>query len=449
MRYIPHTPEDVTQMLQRIGVGSLEELFVEVPGRVRLKRPLDLPEPLAEPALLRELKALAARNATPNSHLSFLGGGAYQHFIPAAVDLLISRSEFYTAYTPYQPEISQGTLQAIFEFQTLICQLAGLEVANASMYDGASACAEGVLMAVRLTRRRRVLVSRALNPRWRTVITTYCRHLDLEVVEIAYAADGRTDLKALAAALDGQTAAVVAGYPNYFGGIEDLAAIAQLAQGAGAKVVAGVGEALALGLLKSPGELGVDIVAGEGQSFGLPVSFGGPYVGFFAARMKDVRAMPGRLVGETVDRDGKRGFVLTLATREQHIRREKATSNICSNQGLCALTATVFLSLLGKQGLREMAGQNLAKAAYAREQLVKVEGVELPFAAPSFNEFVVRSKRPVKELLAALEAEGILGGIPLGGDYPELADAFLVCVTEQHRRADIDALVQALAGGAA
>jgi glycine dehydrogenase subunit 1 len=304
-------------------------------------------------------------------------------------------------------------------------------------------------MAVRLTKRRKVLVSRALNPRWRAVIVTYCRYVDLDVIEVSYATDGRTNLDDLAGKLDGQTAAVIAGYPNYFGVVEDLAALAKLAQGAGAKLVAGVGEGVALGLLKSPGELGADIVAGEGQSFGLPVSFGGPYVGFFAARMKDVRAMPGRLVGETLDRDGKRGFVLTLATREQHIRREKATSNICSNQGLCALTATVFLSLLGKQGLCEMAGQNLAKAAYAREQLAGVAGLSLPFAAPVFNEFVVRSQRPVAEVLAALEKRGILGGIPLGSDYPELANAFLVCVTEQHRRSDIDALAAALAGGAA
>ena len=449
MRYIPHTPADIAAMLGTIGAGSLEELFAEVPGSVRLGRPLQLPEPLAEGELLRALKELAARNATAESHLSFLGGGAYPHFIPAAVDQLISRSEFYTAYTPYQPEISQGTLQAIFEFQTLICQLTGMEAANASMYDGASACAEAVLMTVRLTRRRRVLVSRALNPRWRAVIASYCRYLDVEVVEVGFAADGRTDLAALAALLDGETAAVVAGYPNYFGVVEDLAALAELAHGAGARLVAGVAEGVALGLLKSPGELGADIVAGEGQSFGLPLAYGGPYLGFFAALMKDVRAMPGRLVGETVDRDGKRGFVLTLATREQHIRREKATSNICSNQGLCALTATVFLSLLGRQGLRQLAEQNLAKAAYARTLLTALPGFAPPFAAPGFNEFVLTCREPVDRVLAALEAQGILGGIPLGRDYPELADAILVCVTEQHRRADIEALAAALAGGAA
>jgi glycine dehydrogenase subunit 1 len=304
-------------------------------------------------------------------------------------------------------------------------------------------------MAVRLTRRRRVLVARALNPRWRAVIATYCRYLEVELVEVGYAADGRTDLDDLASKLDAQTAAVIAGYPNYFGCVEDLATLSRLTQKVGARLVAGVAEGVALGLLRPPGELGADIVAGEGQSFGIPLSYGGPYLGFFAARMKDVRAMPGRLVGETLDRDGKRGFVLTLATREQHIRREKATSNICSNQGLCALTATVFLSLLGKQGLREMAAQNLAKAAYARAQLGSINGISLPFAAPAFNEFVVRAARPVKDVLAALEGQGILGGIPLGPDYPELADAFLVCVTEQHRRAELDALAAALTGGAA
>jgi glycine dehydrogenase subunit 1 len=448
MRYIPHTAGDVTEMLERIGVGTLEDLFVEVPESVRLKRPLDLSESVSETELLRELKALAVKNATPETHKSFLGGGAYHHFIPTVIDLLISRSEFYTAYTPYQPEISQGTLQAVFEFQTLICQLTGMDAANASMYDGASACAEAVLMAVRLTRRKRVLLSRALNPRYRAVVATYCRYLSLELVDVAVAADGRTDLDDLNAKLDDSTAVVVVGYPNYFGVIEDVAALAKASHETGARLVTAVAEPVALGLLKSPGELGADIVAGEGQSFGLPLAFGGPYVGFFAVLQKDVRAMPGRLVGETTDLEGQRGFVLTLATREQHIRREKATSNICSNQGLCALMATIFLSLLGKQGLREMAEQNLAKAAYARQQLSGLKGFSLVFDGPMFNEFVVRSEAPVADVLTRLEAAGILAGIPLGEDYPELADCFLVCVTEQNQRAEIDALVAALQGGA-
>ena len=449
MRYIPHTAGDVTEMLERVGVATLEDLFVEVPESVRLKRPLDLQEPASETELLREFKNLAAENATAETHKSFLGGGAYHHFIPTVIDLLISRSEFYTAYTPYQPEISQGTLQAVFEFQSLICQLTGMDAANASMYDGASACAEAVLMAMRLTRRKRVLLSRALNPRYRAVVATYCRYLNLELVDVAVADDGRTDLDDLKAKLDDTTAAVVAGYPNYFGMIEDVSTLAEQAHGAGARFIAAVAEPVALGLLKSPGELGADIVVGDGQSFGLPLAFGGPYVGFFAVRQKDVRGMPGRLVGETTDLEGQRGFVLTLATREQHIRREKATSNICSNQGLCALMATIFMSLLGKQGLREMAQQNLAKAAYARQKLSGIKGFSLVFDGPAFNEFVVRSEVPVAEVLTRLEEVGILAGIPLGEDYPELADCFLVCVTEQNRREEIDALVTALQGGAA
>ncbi len=449
MRYIPHTAGDVTQMLERVGVATLKDLFVEVPESVRLKRPLDLQELASETELLREFKALAAKNATPETHKSFLGGGAYHHFIPTVIDQLISRSEFYTAYTPYQPEISQGTLQAVFEFQSLICQLTGMAAANASMYDGASACAEAVLMAMRLTRRKRVLLSRAINPRYRAVVATYCRYLNLELVDVAVADDGRTDLDDLKAKLDDSTAAVVAGYPNYFGVIEDVAALAEQVHGAGARLVTAVAEPVALGLLKSPGELGADIVVGDAQSFGLPLAFGGPYVGFFAVRQKDVRGMPGRLVGETTDLEGQRGFVLTLATREQHIRREKATSNICSNQGLCALMATIFMSLLGKQGLREMAEQNLAKAAYARQQLSAVKGFSLVFNGPAFNEFVVRSEAPVAEVLTSLEKVGILAGIPLGEDYPELKDCFLVCVTEQNQREEIDALVAALQGGAA
>ena len=449
MRYIPHTTGDVTQMLERIGVATLEDLFVEVPESVRLKRPLDIQEPASETELLRELKTLALGNATPETHKSFLGGGAYHHFIPTVIDLLISRSEFYTAYTPYQPEISQGTLQAVFEFQTLICQLTGMDAANASMYDGASACAEAVLMAMRLTRRKKVLLSKALNPRYRGVVATYCRYLNMELVEVAVAADGRTDLEDLAAKLDDSTAVVVAGYPNYFGVIEDVAVLAEKSHEHGAKLVTAVAEPIALGLLKSPGELGADIVAGDAQSFGLPLAFGGPYVGFFAVLQKDVRGMPGRLVGETTDLEGQRGFVLTLATREQHIRREKATSNICSNQGLCALMATIFMSLLGKQGLREMAEQNLAKATYARKQLSGIKGFSLVFDGPAFNEFVVRSEAPVAEVLSRLEEAGILGGIPLGEDYPEMADCFLVCVTEQNQREEIDALVAALQGGAA
>jgi glycine dehydrogenase subunit 1 len=447
MRYIPHTEEDIRQMLDTIGVDAVDDLFTGIPADVRLQRPMDLAPALAEGDLLREFKQLARLNATTDSHLSFLGGGAYNHFIPAVVDQLISRSEFYTAYTPYQPEISQGTLQAIFEYQTLVCQLTGMDVANASMYDGASACAEAVLMTARATRRKKVLISGALHPEYRETVETYCRYLDFELVTIPFATDGRTDLSALEGALDKDVAAMVTGYPNFFGVIEDLAAQATLVHGCGARLVAAVAEPIALGLLKSPGELGADIVAGEGQSFGIPVAYGGPYLGFFAARQQDLRSMPGRLVGETLDKEGRRGFVLTLSTREQHIRREKATSNICSNEGLCALMATIYLSLMGKTGIREVAVQNLSKTEYARRAIAAIDGFSIPFAGPVFNEFVVESVEPVSTVLARLERQNILGGIPLGRYFEGMANRFLVCVTEQNSKAEVDALVAALAGG--
>jgi len=449
MRYIPHTEEDVRQMLAAIGVTSVADLFVEVPTEVRLDRPLDLPAPLSESELLRTLQDMAAQNATATSHLSFLGGGSYNHFIPSVIDQLISRSEFYTAYTPYQPEISQGTLQAIFEYQTLICQLTGMEVSNASMYDGASACAESVLMAARATRRKQVLLAESLHPEYRETVATYCRYLGMELQTIPTGADGRIDTAAATAALGKESAALVVGYPNFFGVIEDLAPLAEAAHAVGALLVTAVQEPVALGLLKSPGECGADIVIGEGQSFGMPVSFGGPGVGFFAAREKLVRSMPGRLIGATRDKEGKRGFVLTLATREQHIRREKATSNICSNQGMCALMASMYLCLLGKNGIREVAQQNVAKAAYAREQIAALPGFRIPYTAPMFNEFVVECDKPAAQLLQKLEAQKILGGIALIRFFPQQQNRFLVCVTEQHRRADIDALVTALKGGAA
>ena len=447
MRYIPHTPEDVRQMLAVIGAGQVEELFCEVPDALRLKRPLKLAPALSEAELLAELSALAKRNAGAETHRMFLGGGAYNHFIPAAVDHLISRSEFYTAYTPYQPEISQGTLQAIFEFQTLICQLTGMDVANASMYDGASACAEAVLMAARATRRSRILLSRALHPDYRSTVHSYCRYLEMELVEVPVDGTGRTDLETLRQQLDERCAAVVLGYPNFFGIIEDLVAASGLSKACGARLIAAVQEPLALGLLKTPAEQGADIVVGEGQSFGLPLSYGGPYLGFFAARQQDLRNLPGRLVGETLDVRGQRGFVLTLATREQHIRREKATSNICSNQGLCALAATIYMALLGRRGLRELAEHNLAKSDYARGAIAALPGFSQPFSAPTFNEFVIEAPHAATQLLRRVQQQGILGGIPLVRWYPQMPNRFLVCVTEQNRREDIDALVTALAGG--
>lgn len=449
MRYIPHTEEDIRQMLAGIGVKKVDDLFSEVPSDLRLGRALELPEALSEVELLRNLKELASVNATAETHLSFLGGGAYNHFIPAVIDQLISRSEFYTAYTPYQPEISQGTLQAIFEYQTLICQLTGMDVSNASMYDGASAAAEAVLMAARATRRKQILIADSLHPEYRETIATYCRYLEMELVEIPFADSGQLDQAALAPHLGKQTAAVIVGYPNFFGVIENLSILAEMAHEQGALLVTAVAEPIALGLLKSPGELGADIVVGEGQSFGMPVSFGGPGVGFFAAKQKTVRSMPGRLIGATKDSQGKTGYVLTLATREQHIRREKATSNICSNQGMCALMAAMYLSLLGKKGIREVAEQNLAKADYARQEIAALPGFSLPFDSPIFNEFVVETETPIDSLFARLEGLKILGGIPLTRYYDGMANRFLVCVTEQHRREDIDVLITALKGGAA
>ncbi len=447
MRYLPHTETDVQQMLERIGVKSVEELFAGIPENCRLQRDLDLPEALSEAEAVNRLQRLAAANARVSEWDAFLGGGAYNHFIPAVVDHLVSRSEFYTAYTPYQPEISQGTLQAIFEFQTMICQLTGMDVANASMYDGASACAEAVLLAIRTGRKKnRVLVSDALHPHYRQTIATYCQYLDVDLIPVPHA-DGRTDIGAVKDLFDERTAAIVTGYPNYFGQIEDLSEQAAVTSAGGARLIAAVAEPLALALFKSPGELGADIVVGEGQSFGIPLSYGGPGIGFFAVRSKDMRALPGRLVGETVDLDGKRGFVLTLATREQHIRREKATSNICSNQGMCTLIVGIYLALHGKQGLRQLAELNYAKACYAKEQIAQLPGFDIAFGGEHFNEFVVRCPEPVAVLKNRLEQDKILAGIALGRDFSGLEDALLICVTEQNSRVQIDRLVSILAGG--
>lgn len=447
MRYLPHTDVDIRQMLETIGVNNIDELFSGIPESCRLQSPLNLPSALSESESMAVLRNLADQNATVSEWDSFLGGGAYNHFIPAVVDHLLSRSEFYTAYTPYQPEISQGTLQSIFEFQTMICQLTGMDVANASMYDGASACAEAVLLALRTGRKRnKILLSEALHPQYRETVATYCRYLDVELIDVP-TTDGVTDQKQLAALLDDQVAAVAVGYPNYFGQIEALQALSDAAHSAGAKLIAAVAEPLALGLFKAPGGLGADVVVGEGQSFGIPLSFGGPGIGFFAVKQKDMRALPGRLVGETVDQDGRRGFVLTLATREQHIRREKATSNICSNQGMCTLMVAIFLALHGKQGLRKLARLNYSKAAYAKQQIAVLDGFELAFTGESFNEFVVSCSEPVATLQQRLEQEGILPGIALVKDYPELDKGLLICVTEQNSREQIDRLVTALAGG--
>jgi len=446
MRYIPHTEADVAAMLSAIGLRSLDELIEHVPAELRRTAALEVADGLGEADVIRRLSALAERNRVAPDLLCFAGAGAYPHFVPSVVDAVILRSEFATAYTPYQPEVSQGTLQATFEFQTLVASLLGLEVANASLYDGSTATAEAVLMAKRLAPKAgRVLLAASLPPQYRQVVRTYLEGLSgLECVEVPFAPDGRLDAAALGRLLSPAPAGVVVGYPNFFGVVEDLAAIAENVRAANSLLVSVTPEALSLGLLHSPGALGVDIAVGEGQSFGIPLSFGGPYLGLFATRERYVRSMPGRLVGETVDEQGRRGYVLTLATREQHIRRERATSNICTNQGLCALAATVFLALAGRRGLRELADRNARKARYALGRLRERAGAELVFSAPFFNEFVVRLPDARRRHERALE-RGVLAGVPLGPWYPALADALLVCTTEVHTPADVERLAEALA----
>jgi glycine dehydrogenase subunit 1 len=445
LRYIPNSPEERAEMLHQIGLGSTEELFDSIPKDLRLSRNLDTPAALSEIELLAGFDELAKRNAGA-ARPSFLGAGAYQHYSPTVVDHIISRSEFFTAYTPYQPEISQGTLQVIFEFQTLVCQLTGMEVANASMYDGSTALAEAVLMAERVTKRSKVVACGAIHPEYLEVINTYVQHAGIELAHAdADVATGQASAN-VAELLDDKTAALVVQSPNFFGCIEDVRALAERAHAVGALMVVAVTEAISFGLLKSPGACGADIVVAEGQSFGVPVSFGGPYVGLFATRDKYARQIPGRLVGEAYDKQGRRGFVLTLATREQHIRREKATSNICTNEGLIALAATVYLETMGRQGLREVAEQCAQKTAYAAKRIAGVPGFSIPYTAPRFNEFVVSGPVPAKDLLSRLASEGnITGGLALSRYFKDKPNEFLVCVTELNTKAQIDELGEALA----
>jgi glycine dehydrogenase subunit 1 len=443
--YTPHTATDVEAMLAVIGVRTIDDLFAHVPEGLRTRAGLDLPPGLTEPALRERVEGLAARNRGASAVATFLGAGAYPHWIPAAVDHILLRSEFATAYTPYQPEVSQGTLQSIFEFQTFAAMLLGLEVANASMYDGASATAEAVLMARRLLPgRRTVWLSRALHPQYRDTVRTYVGGLgDLELRELPIAPDGRTDLEPLRAGGDAGTLAVVLGYPNVFGVLDDVSAAAVLAHELGALAVTVTAEPLALAFVRSPGASGADIAVAEGQSFGLPVSYGGPGVGLFATHDRHVRSMPGRVVGETVDTAGRRGYVLTLATREQHIRRERATSNICTNQGLCALAVAAYLSLLGRHGLRRLAETNY-RAAHGVAARLEAAGVGRRFDGPFFNEFVVDAPEAAARW-EALAHEGVVAGFPLERWYPELPGALLVCVTEVHAAEQMDRLVSALA----
>jgi glycine dehydrogenase subunit 1 len=444
MSYISLSDQDRKEMLARIGVSSVGELFGCLPDEIKLARPLALPPAMAELALLRRLEGLAGANTFPGL-LSFLGAGSYRHYIPAVVDYLSSRGEFISPYTPYQPEVSQGTLQVIFEYQTLVCQLTGLDISNASLYDGATAAAEAVLMANRLSGKPKVLVARSLHPQHRETIRTFIRNLGVRAEEVGFTPAGTLDLDDAAHKLDAQTSALLVQSPNHFGVVEDLSAIGDFAHSRQALFVTVVVEGLSLGLLEPPGSLGADIVCGEAQSFGLLPSFGGPGLGFMACKKEHIRQLPGRIAGQAKDADGRRGFVLTLSTREQHIRREKATSNICTNQAWCALRAAIFLETLGQDGLREMAVQNIQKAGYAASRLTRIPGVRRTFDARTFNEFVLTLPKDAAAVNAALRAGGVIGGLPLSMDYPELKNAALFCVTEMHTREEIDRLAALLA----
>ncbi len=445
MRFIPNAEEDVREMLATIGVESIDRLFDSIPKGVRLDRLLALPAPWSEIEVRRFFAGLAEKNVSVDGKTSFLGAGVYPHYQPAAIDQLLLRGEFLTAYTPYQPEVSQGTLQAIFEYQTHQCLLTGLDVANASLYDGSTALAEAVLLAERVAKKRnRLVMAGSIHPQYRETVRTYIANLGIEVVEVGWTKDGRVDLEALKAAASEATFGVAIQSPNVFGVIEDYGAIATAVDASGATKIAVIAEASSLGILTPPGEHGFDIAVGEGQAWGIAPQFGGPYVGFMVVKDALKRHMPGRLAGETVDVDGRRAYVLTLATREQHIRREKATSNICTNQALVALAANMYLSLMGKKGLREVATHCLQKAAYLRDALKKTGKAELPFAGPVYNEFAIRTKRPATELLAALEKEDILGGVALARWYPEMKNDLLVAVTELHTREQLDTFAAAL-----
>jgi len=444
VRYLPHGKEDRLAMLEAIGASSFDDLVSTIPEGLKLTREIELPPALSEIELTETLSLLAAKNASSASHRSFLGAGAYDHFVPHSVDHLLSRTEFYSSYTPYQPEISQGTLQTIFEFQSMMCMLTGLEVSNASLYEGASALVEAILMCQRTTGRERILVADTVHPEYLATVRTYLAPLGLTVETLPHRADGRIDDTALERAVDESTTAIAVQSPNALGVVERLDRVAGIARPRGASSIAVVAEPYSLGLLRGPGEMGLDVAVGEAQGFGNAVSFGGPYLGFLAAAASYLRQMPGRIVGETKDVEGRRGFVLTLATREQHIRREKATSNICTNQGLCMTAATIHLALLGKEGLRDVARWNHAAAAYALARLTQVTGVRRAFSGPFFNEFAITLPRRASEVLPALAARGFLGGFDLGRWYPEMERSLLVACTERTRRVDVDAFAEAL-----
>ena len=445
MRFIPHTEQDIREMLETIGIRNVDQLYDGIPADLQLgDKPLNLPPALSESEVVATLRQIQKRNPDPEEMSSFLGAGAYRHYSPALVGNLIQRGEFSTSYTPYQAEVSQGTLQAIFEFQTMIAMLTGMDVVNASMYDGASALAEAVLMANRINRTNEYLIACAVHPEYRRTTETYLRGADHRLINIPYDSSGRTDFEFIRANLNDRVSAVILQSPNFFGIVEEYEQLGKELAERDTLLIVTVPEPLSLGILKPPGEREADIVVGEAQSFGLPVSYGGPYAGFFSTRKKFVRQMPGRLAGETVDQRGRRSFVLTLSTREQFIRRERATSNICTNQGLCMLAVTIYLAVMGKQGLRELALLNLRKTDYLKNKLSKIRGFKVRFSADTFNEVVLKCPGPANEIRDALLEHKILAGLPLGDYYPELADSLLLCATELNTIEAIDRLAEKL-----
>ncbi len=441
MDYVPHTQEDQRQMMETVGIKSIAELFVDIPEKYRLKKLMGLPPALSEQEVFALMKDIGSQNAI--SPITLMGAGAYNHYIPAVVGHVLSRSEFYTAYTPYQAEISQGILQAIYEYQTMIAKLTGMQVANASMYDGASAMAEAAVLAAKTLNRTKIVIARSVHPEYRQVVGTYAWSNGYELAEVPYGKSGQLDRDALLKVVDENTAAVLVQSPNFFGIIEDISLIESAVHAKGALLVSGFTEATSLGILKPAGEMGADFVVGEGQGFGNPMNYGGPYLGIFASTDKFLRKIPGRLAGATVDKEGKRGFVLTLQTREQHIRRERATSNICSNEALCALAAGVYLVSLGKN-LKKLAELNIQKTDYLKQKLSRIKGWKAVFPASVYNEFVIRCPNP-KKVNRKLKTQGIIGGYELEKDYPELKNTLLFCATEMLTKDDIDKVISIVA----
>jgi glycine dehydrogenase subunit 1 len=442
--YLPNTPADRQAMLKTIGVQSVEELFADLPADIRLKQPLELPPAVSELEILRMMQERAGRNSNVDQFPCFLGAGAYDHFVPSVVSHLAGRAEFYTAYTQYQPEISQGGLQALWEYQSFICELTGLDVSNASLYDGATATAEAMNLACGVTGRKKVLISAAVHPFYRQVVATYARDFGF-AVHVIPVVQGKTAADELIALVDDETAAVILQTPNFYGIIEDMAAFGEAVHRKGGLFVAVVNP-ISLALLQSPGQYGADIAVGEGQPLGLGLNFGGPYLGFMAVREKYMRRMPGRIVGQTVDIEGRRGFVLTLQAREQHIRREKAYSNICSNEGLCAVMAAIYVSAMGREGLRQVANSCLQKAHYAAQRIAVLPGYSLAHTGPFFHEFVIKTPRPASEINSLLLTKGIIGGLDLATLDAAMADQLLFCVTEKRTSGEIDELVAVLEG---